>query len=217
MKTNKKRGASAKYSASGEKSSMKSESQKKKIESGAQGQPIAPPRLLRDTKGTAAALALLEAGIKFIYQKEFKKARAEFKNLMESHPGESEILARARSYVQICDREDPAHKKPAVANDQLYALGVIEHNRGNYGAAISCFSQSLEKHPRADYIYYSMAASMAMKGDATEAILNLQKAIGLDEDNRVYAKNDEDFSSLHALKEFADLVGLNPSSRDEAQ
>jgi tetratricopeptide (TPR) repeat protein len=175
-----------------------------------------PPRLLRDTKGTAAALTLLERAIKLIHQKEFKKAHAELNSLMTAHPEEKEILARARSYIQICDREQSTGKKTPITNDQLYALGVLEHNRGDYKTAISHFSQAIQKHHDADYIYYSMAASMAAIGDAGAAIQNLRKATELNEDNRVYAKNDPDFSSLYSLKEFADLVGLNNLPAAEA-
>lgn len=164
-------------------------------------------RLLRDTKATTAALGLLEKAIKLIYHKDLKRARAELKSLIESYQAEPEILARARTYLQICDREEGAHKKAVVANDQLYNLGVIEHNRGDYEKAISYFRQSLERNPNIDHIYYSLAASFAMKGDVTEAVRNLQRAVELNEENRVYAKNDSDFTPLHGKKEFSDLVG----------
>jgi len=172
--------------------------------------PVEAPRLLRETKGTTAALVLLEKGIKLIYQKEFKKARLEFKSLVEGHPAEPEILARARTYLQICEREESALKKQSVSNDQLYNLGVMEHNRGDYDKAILHFRHSLEKNPGSDHIYYALAASLAMKGESGEAIRNLGKAVELNEENRVYAKNDSDFATLHELKEFGDLVGWTP-------
>jgi tetratricopeptide (TPR) repeat protein len=168
---------------------------------------VEAPRLLRETKATTAALGLLEKGIKLIYQKEFRKARIELKSLFESYPSEPEILARARTYLRICDREEAAHKKPVITNDQLYNLGVMEHNRGEFEKAITFFRQSLEKNPSSDHIYYSLAASFAMKGELAEALRNLQKAVGLNEENRVYAKNDSDFEPLHGEKEFSDLVG----------
>ena len=164
-------------------------------------------RLLRDTKATSAALGLLEKGIKLIFQKEFKKARIEFKTLIETYPFEPEILARARTYIQICEREEASHKKPVIAADQLYTLGVMEHNRGDYANAVSFFLHSLEKNPKTDHIYYSLAASFAMKGDTAQALNNLEKAIELNEENRVYAKNDSDFTSLHGEKKFSELVG----------
>lgn len=168
-----------------------------------------PPRLLRDTKATSAALGLLEKGIKLIFQKEFKKAKIEFKTLIETYPVEAEILVRARTYLQICAREEASHKKPVIATDQLYTLGVMEHNRGDYMNAVSYFRHSLEKNPKSDHIYYSLAASFAMNGDTEQALHNLKKAIELNEENRVYAKNDSDFTSLHGEKEFGELVGWN--------
>ena len=173
--------------------------------------PEKPPRLLKDSRNTSAALALLEKGIKLIYQKEFKRARVEFKSIGETYPGEPEIIARALSYLQICDREEAAHRKPLVTQDQLYGLGVMEHNRGNYDGAISYFRQSLEKNKNADYVYYSLAASQALKNDVNAAVDSLRKAIELNEDNRVYAKNDPDFDPLHIQKDFTDLVGMNPA------
>ena len=177
--------------------------------------PVAPPRLLRESRSTSAALSLLEKGIRLIYQKEFRKARTEFSSLLQAYPWEPEILARTRTYLQICDREEAANRRPAIASDQLYTLGVMEHNRGNYDRAISYFRQSIEKNPSADYIYYSMAASLTMKGDVSEAIITLKKAIELNEDNRVYARNDGDFNSLHTRNEFVGLVGMLPASSSE--
>jgi tetratricopeptide (TPR) repeat protein len=194
---------------------MEAESSKTILASNITPTPGVPPRLLRETKTTAAALALLEKGIRLIYDRDLKRARVELRTLLDTYPGETEILARARSYIQICDREETSHKKPVVTNDQIYTLGVMEHNKANYEAAISYFHQSLENHRDADYIYYSLAASMALKGDFHDAIDNLRKAIELNEASRIHAKNDADFFSLQTQKEFADLIGLNRLSTND--
>jgi tetratricopeptide (TPR) repeat protein len=196
---------------------MEAGSRRSLPKSGVSSAPAASPRLLSHTKTTSAALAVLEKSIQLLYQKELKKARGELKSLFQLYPGETEILARARSYIRICDREEASHKKPAITNDQLYALGVIEHNKANYDTAISYFLQSLENHPNADYIYYSMAASLAMKGNVTESIEHLRKAIALNQDSRIYAKNDNDFSALQSKKEFAELVGIIPPPDGDSQ
>lgn len=168
-----------------------------------------PARLLHQTKTTSPALALLGKGVELIFQKDFKKAKHELKSLLQTYPGELDILSRARSYMQICEREEANLKKPAASADQLYALGILEHNKTNYDAAISYFLQSLAKHPKADYIYYSIAASHAKKGDAAKSIENLRKAVALNEDSRIYAKNDADFSALQSEHDFEELVGIN--------
>jgi len=170
---------------------------------------VPAPRLLRETKSITAALNQLEKGIKLLYQKDFKKARSEFKAIIESYPDEAEILARTRSYLQICEREEAARKKASASTNDTYALGVLEHNQGNFDGAIAHFRKALESRRDAEYVYYSLAASLALKGDASEAIQTLRKAIELNEDNRIYAKNDSDFTSLHSNKDFTDLVGMS--------
>jgi len=192
------------------------ESSKMEVESGkhasrtVSASPVnVPARLLHQTKTTSAALALLGKGVELIFQKDFKKAKSELKSLLQTYPGELDILARARSYMQICEREEANLKRPAASADQLYALGILEHNKSNYDAAISYFLQSLAKHPKADYIYYSIAASHAKKGDTAKSIENLRKAVALNEDSRIYAKNDADFAALQSERDFAELVGIN--------
>ncbi len=199
------------------KESKAMEAESRKPRTGVASAVDASPHLLRQTKTTSAALALLEKGIELIFKKEFKRARAELKTLLDTYPGELDILARARSYIQICDREEATQKKQAVTTDQLYTLGVLEHNRANYDKAISYFLESLENHPDADYIYYSVAASLAMKGDLAGSIQNLRKAVELNEDSRIYAKNDADFSSLQTQKEFMELVGIGQPPATEPQ
>ncbi|MBN2318226.1 MAG: hypothetical protein JXR49_04080 [Acidobacteria bacterium] len=173
--------------------------------------------LLRRTKTTSAALSHLGKGIEFIHKKDFKKAHSEFTTLVRSFPEETEILARVRSYLQICDREEQAQKKPEITQDQLYTLGVLEHNKSNFDAAISYFQQSLKKHPDADYVYYSVAASLARKGDRQASMEHLKKAIELNEDSRIYARNDEDFSVFETDEEFAELLGILPNPVNDPQ
>jgi len=169
----------------------------------------APSQLLRRTKTTASALVQLEKGIELIYRKDFKKAITELQSLIEKYPNEAQITVRARSYLDICKRSEARQKKAPAASNQAYALGVMEHNRANYDKAIFYFKQSLEKHPRADYIYYSIAASFALKGNIPEAIENLRKAVELNGDSRVHAKNDSDFAPLESNKEFQELIGVS--------
>ena len=172
----------------------------------------APSQLLRRTKTTTSALAQLEKGIEFIHRKDFKKAIAELQSLIEKYPNEAAIIASARNYIEICRRSEARQKKTPATHNQTYAMGVLEHNKTNYDKAIVYFRQSLEKYPHADYIYYSIAASLALKGDISAAIENLRKAVELNIDSRVHAKNDPDFAVLESNMEYMELVGV-PASR----
>ena len=168
-----------------------------------------PSQLLRRTKTTTSALAQLEKGIEAIHRKDFKKALTELQSLIEKYPNEAEITVRARSYLDICRRGEARRTKTPMTHDQSYALGIFEHNRNNYDKAIACFRQSLERYPRADYIYYSIAASLALKGNVAEAIENLHQAVKLNDNSRVHAKNDPDFAVLEGNKEFLELIGIS--------
>jgi len=172
----------------------------------------APSKLLRWTKTTDSALTQLEKGIEFIQRKDFKKAVSELQSLIGKYPNEAAIIASARGYIDICRRGEARQKKAPATQSQTYAMGVLEHNKTNYDKAIGYFRQSLEKYPRADYIYYSLAASLALKGDIPAAMENLRKAVELNIDSRVHAKNDPDFASLENNKEFIELIGV-PVSR----
>jgi tetratricopeptide (TPR) repeat protein len=207
----------ARHSVKKESSNMEVESGKAALKTSITPAFNEPSRLLHHTKATVAALAHLEKGIEYIFYKDFKKARTELKNLLENYSGELEIVSRAQSYMQICDREEASQKRPAPTSDQMYALGVMEHNKSYYDKAISYFNQALEKHPNADYIYYSIAASLALKGELSESIKNLRKAIALKEDSRIHAKNDPDFAVLEAHPEFMELVGVSAASAAEAE
>lgn len=173
------------------------------------GREDAQAQLLRRTKTTASALAQLEKGIELIYRKDFKKAISELQSLIEKYKNEAEITASARSYLDICKRSEARQKKTSPADqNQTYALGVLEHNRTNYDKAVAYFRQSLEIYPNADYIYYSIAASLALKGDVSLAVENLRKAVELNNDSLIHAKNDPDFAPLENNKEFLDIIGV---------
>jgi len=169
----------------------------------------AQAQLPRRNKTTVSALAQLEKGIELIHRKDFKKAIAELQSLIEKHKNETVITASARGYIDICRRVEARQKKtPPATENQAYALGVMEHNKTNYDKAIAYFRQSLERYPRADYIYYSIAASLALKGDVPVAVENLRKAVELNKDSLVHAKNDPDFAPLENNKEFLELIGV---------
>jgi tetratricopeptide (TPR) repeat protein len=138
-------------------------------------------------------------------------------SLCKSFPEETEILARARSYITICQREEKTSPRHEPTADQLYAMGVMEHNKAHYDEAISYYRQSMKSHPGGDYIYYSIAASFAKKGDFAESMGNLKKAIELNEDSRIYARNDDDFAAFLTHEEFAELVGITQNPADEPQ
>ena len=62
----------------------------------------------------------------------------------EVQQGEAKVIE-----AKNATEKEAAQKKQAISTDQLYTLGVLEHNKANYDAAITYFLQSLENHPNA--------------------------------------------------------------------
>ena len=60
--------------------------------------------------------------------------------------------------------------------------------------------------PKADYVFYAMAALDCLTGEAQSAMENLKIAIQLRPENRYHARNDEDFAFLQEDPRFTELL-----------
>jgi tetratricopeptide (TPR) repeat protein len=139
---------------------------------------------------------------------DFAAARSAFLSIAEKFGEESEILARARTYVAICDQR--LARTPAMPRnpDALYDQGVFQFNKGNTTEAIELFEKALKSDPRADHVYYSLAAAYARLNDANGALDSLRRAISLRPGHRSHARRDLDFGSLHDNEDFRQLTGF---------
>ena len=60
--------------------------------------------------------------------------------------------------------------------------------------------------PKADFVFYAMAALDCLTGEAESAMENLKVAIQLRPENRYHARNDEDFAFLQEDPRFTELL-----------
>jgi TolA-binding protein len=137
----------------------------------------------------------------------FEKAREAFEKFVERFPNESEMVARARTYLAICDQRlarPPGTPRNAEA---LYNQGVFELNRGQIEQAVRYFEKALKAEPEADHVLYSLAAAHARLGQIALALEELKQAVAKREVYRIQARRDPDFSALYSHPAFQDLVG----------
>ncbi|MBI4456859.1 MAG: tetratricopeptide repeat protein [Acidobacteria bacterium] len=158
-------------------------------------------------KDEKTLLDLYERGIKSLYNKNYQQAMDLFEKLIAKYPEEVELADRARNFVKICQSQGATRKllQPKTA-DEMFDLGVIEHNRANYQQAIDYFQRAIELNPKANYLYYTLAASYSQAGDMEGAIRSLQKSVQLNPDNKFLARNDPDFEPIRSSKEFSAIV-----------
>ena len=151
------------------------------------------------------ALSRFENAVNLLNNNQLRKARAILERLVSSSA--LDLAERARVYVRVCDqRLSPAPIPSMKTADEFYNHGVRMANQGNLEDAEKSLSKALKLAPKADYIFYAMATTHALKENVEAAIENLQRAIDLNARNRYLARNDPDFSKLLEDPLFTELL-----------
>ena len=173
---------------------------------------VAPPILDHPkpppSASTLAAVRAFEHALKLFNRHDFSSAKASFEALLEKHSDQAEVIARSRTYLAICEQRSSRVPAAPKSPDALYDQGVYEFNRGNTREAISCFERALKSAPRADHIWYSLAAAQARLGNSTAAVDALRRAIIFKPVHRSHARRDPDFHSLRDNEGFQLLIGI---------
>jgi tetratricopeptide (TPR) repeat protein len=169
----------------------------------------------RSDDRVAKAMKRLEVGMKGLLQGQYAKAAKEFEALLKSPPPDIGLTARARQYLETCkvhlEKKRPAPK----STEDLYLHGVMQMNQGELDGALEAFTTAAQKAPKDDRFPYSQAAVYAQVGAVEDAIEALQRAVEINEANRVFAKNDSDFIPLRVHKEFQEIVSPPPEEEPE--
>src|SRR5436853_2258161 len=173
---------------------------------------VAPPILDHPkpppSASTLAAVRAFEHALKLFNRHDFSSAKASFEALLEKHSDQAEVIARSRTYLAICEQRSSRVPAAPKSPDALYDQGVYEFNRGNTREAISCFERALKSAPRADHIWYSLAAAPPRLGNSTAAVAALRRAIIFKPVHRSHARRDPDFHSLRDNEGFQLLIGI---------
>lgn len=155
----------------------------------------------------SAAVKAFDQAVSLFYHHDFESARRAFTNFIHQFHQETEMVARARTYVTICAQR--LSHPPSLPRDAeaLYDRGIIELNSGRILEAISYFEKALKYEPDAPHIIYSLAAAHSRLGSIEKALEELKKAVGLREVLRIQARRDSDFVNLYTHPGFQELVG----------
>jgi len=177
--------------------------------------PLPAPPKKPPSPGTLAAVKAFEQALRLFNRHDFAPAKSAFLSLLSKFSEQAEIVARARTYLAICDQR--LARLPTVPRnpDALYNQGVFLLNKGDTNDAIELFERALKAEPRADHIYYSLAAAYARLDDVSKAIEALRRAIGIRPVQRSHARRDLDFVSLRSNEDFQQLTGFGFDLVDE--
>ena len=170
--------------------------------------PAPPPVKKPPSPGTLAAVRAFEQALRLFNRHEFAAARSAFLAVLAKFAEQAEIVARARTYLAICEQR--LARSPSVPRnpDALYNEGVFQLNRGNTDEAVELFEKALKAEPRADHVFYSLAAAHARLNDTLKAMEALRRAIGIRPVHRSHARRDLDFVGLRSNEDFQQLTGF---------
>ena len=101
------------------------------------------------------------------------------------------IRASAETYLRMCKRRTEKVPEPSSFEDH-YTYGVALLNDRRLPEARKQFESALQLNPCADYVYYALAACLALCGDMSGFYSNLRCAIELQPRNRIAARSDPD-------------------------
>ena|SRR5215471_10707044 len=177
--------------------------------------PLPAPPKKPPSPGTLAAVRAFEQALRLFNRHDFGGAKTAFVSVLGKFAEQAEIVARARTYLAICDHR--LARSPSVPRnaDALYNQGVFELNKGSIREAIELFEKALKVEPRADHVFYSLAAAYARLEDVSKAMEALRRAIGIRPVHRSHARRELDFVNLRSNEDFQQLTGFGFDLVDE--
>jgi tetratricopeptide (TPR) repeat protein len=151
-----------------------------------------------------AAVRLFAEGTRHFYRQNFSRAKATFEKLLVGAP--SDIAARARVRVRLCEQRLSKSSPPPKTPTDYYNLGVAEINARSLDQAIEHLTRADKAAPNRDDIQYALAAARSLEGNADAALEHLKTSISLRTENRYLAQHDDDFESLRSDARFRALM-----------
>jgi len=150
-------------------------------------------------------LKTYEQAVQHFQQQKFVRAK-ELLEKVQSGPGK-ELADRARIHIRIVEQRMAKQPAPSVRTpEEHYQAGVGMMNLGRWDEAREHLLRARKLAPKADYVFYAMAALDCLTGEAESAMENLKVAIQLRPENRYHARNDEDFAFLQEDPRFTELL-----------
>jgi tetratricopeptide (TPR) repeat protein len=161
------------------------------------------------------AVALYERGLEALQQHDYRSAADRFESVLRQYPEEKELHERVRLYLNICQRQlTPREQAPQTLEERLYA-STLALNGGRYDEAILHLRLVRDEDPDNDHALYMLAVAHAQRGEHTEAVAHLQRAIALNGENRALARNDPDLEPLRDDEAFRAAVDTISAARGD--
>lgn len=160
------------------------------------------------------ALAVYERGVIALQRRKFAEASTLLRAVIDSYPDEKELHERARVYLSVCERQAmPRDATPTTAEERLYAA-TLAINSGEYERGAETLRALAAEMPDHDHVQYMLAVVRALRGESEPALAHLQRAIELNPENRVLARQDADLEPLRRDPQCRRLLDRSTARRE---
>ncbi len=151
-------------------------------------------------------LKIYEQAVQHFHQQKFAKAK-ELLEKVDAGPSKELGGPRAEFICALPSSAWPSRPRlPLRTPEEHYQAGVAMMNLGRWDEARDHLLRARKLAPKADFVFYAMAALDCLTGEAESAMENLKTAIQLRPENRYHARNDEDFAFLQEDPRFTELL-----------
>jgi tetratricopeptide (TPR) repeat protein len=184
--------------------------------------PAAPPRIFRQTPPptpptplaapkppTADSIASFERGMTELQRHNYSAAKVAFQKLLDTFPNEGFLTDRARVYLNLAERE--LQKRPASSVEERLTAATAALNNNDDAEAGRLAESAYRDDKSQDLAVYLMAIVAARQGRTEDALAHIKKAIEINPESRVQARQDEEFDILLDLDEFHTLTEAPPT------
>jgi tetratricopeptide (TPR) repeat protein len=146
-----------------------------------------------------------EEAMRQFHEQKFHKAKQSFERVLEGPS--RELIDRAQVHLRVCERRmtKPPELNPRTSEEH-YHHGVAMMNLGRWEESRQALERARKLAPKADFVFYALAALDSLTGEAESAMTHLKAAIELRPENRYHARNDEDFAYLLEDPRFTELL-----------
>ena len=152
------------------------------------------------------ALKIYEAGVTAVQKRKFSIAAKALNEVIDEYPEERELKERAKLYLAVCERElNPLVSEPTSLDERIYAA-TVSLNGGDVTIAIEHLNAVASEKPSDANVHYMLAVAHALSSDTDMSVTHLERAITLNPDNRLLARQEPDFKNIHGDDRFRNLT-----------
>jgi tetratricopeptide (TPR) repeat protein len=176
------------------------------VNTGRQQLPESKEKLKKDAY--EKSLAAFSQAIKVFRKEDFVKAKELFETFLEKHPGEKELVDRAKIYLSISENRLSKESIQLETFEDYYQYAVYKVNQEDYDQALRLLMKAREKEPKQGKIPYVMSLVYCQMGNLEKCLEALKDAVHLDKFYGILAQNETSFESIWEDKKFKVITKL---------